>query len=104
MQEVLPRASTIADNHPKKAKRLVRNMVQAILAGTEVMWRALCNLAARSGNVKVAVSRKMRFQAKVAAIMQQIKRAHIACLSEATVSQITSGSDTHVQMRICYGR
>lgn len=80
MSKILPCATTEADNHPPKSKRVVRMMVQTVLAGMEAMWRMCCDLAASLGDGKVAVGRKLRLETKVCAIMQQIKGTHIAYL------------------------
>lgn len=70
---------------PKKSKRLVRIMVQTVLAGEEAMWRTRCDLAASSDDAKVAVGRKVKLKAKVCAVMQQIKRTKLAHLTEANL-------------------
>lgn len=56
MRNILPRAG--ADNHPKKPKRLVRTMAQAVFAGAETMWRTRCDLAAGSGAIRISVCKK----------------------------------------------
>ena len=95
MCEILPCAGE--DTNPEKAKRLLRIMIQAVFTGAEAMWRTRCDLAAGTSEIKVSVSRKMKQQAKVAAIMQQFKRSHVASLVEATVAQIMSKPDGQIE-------
>ena len=71
-------------------------MIQAIFTGAEAMWRMRCDLAAGLSAIKVSVSRKMKQQVKVAAIMQQFKRSFVASLAEATVAQIMSKPDGQI--------
>lgn len=73
LHEVLPQAGSKANNHPEKSKKLLHIMVQAVLAGAEMMWRVTCDLVAGLGEAKAAMSRRMKQQAKVSAIMQHIK-------------------------------
>ena len=79
-----------------KARRIVRILARTVFAGAEAMWRTRCNLAAGSGNVRIAITKKMKQQAKVAAILQQIKMTHVAHLVEATVAQILSRPESQI--------
>lgn len=86
-----------ARSYPEESKRLLRIMVQAILAGADATWRMRCNLAAGWGKAKVAVSRKMKQQAKFLCDHAADKRTHVAYLLEATVTQILSRPDSQIE-------